>query len=127
MILRIVIVLSSLLLGCCKPKLVASAKDIESAEIRVELKNLWILLEDYRTTHGHFPEKLSNLEGIDSILSNEWDYTPNDSQFIVKSIEEKNGFSWRMSVNGAVTKSNHQRTAKLSPPTDNTPLDDEGK
>lgn len=104
MTLRIVTILLSFVCICCKPKLVESAKDMESAEVRMELKNLWVLLEDYRAANGHFPRALSELQGIDHASLSKWDYTPNASPVIVRSINNENGLFWVLSSDGEIQR-----------------------
>ena len=104
MILRIVIILVSFVFLCCKPKLMESARNMESAEVRMELKNLWVLLDDYRSAQGHFPRTLSKLEGIDPASLSKWDYMPNASPVIVQSIRNENGFFWSLSADGKIQK-----------------------
>jgi hypothetical protein len=104
MTLRIVTILLSFVFICCKPKLVESAKDMESAEVRMELKNLWVLLEDYRSANGHFPRALSELQGVDHASLSKWDYTPNASPVIVRSIKNENGLFWLLSADGEIQR-----------------------
>jgi hypothetical protein len=85
MIFRIVAILLIIFFICCKPKLVKSAKNVESLEVRMELKILWVLLEEYRSLKGHYPRALSELEELDSVsLTKNWDYKPDSSSLIVE-------------------------------------------
>ena len=104
MTLRIVTIILSFVFICCKPKIVESAKDMESAEVRMELKNLWVLLEDYRAANGHFPRALSELQGIDHASLSKWDYTPNASPVIVRSTKNETGLFWLLSADGEIQR-----------------------
>lgn len=104
MILRIVTVLLCFIFICCKPKVIESAKDVNAAEIQMELKNLWVLLEDYRSTNGHFPQTLSDLNGIDPASLSKWDYTPNATPVVAKSISNQSGTLWLLSADGKIRK-----------------------
>lgn len=107
MIFRIVAIFLSLFFIYCKPKLVKSAKNVESLEVRMELKNLWILLEEYRVLHGHYPRALSDLEELDSVsLTKNWDYKPDSNSLIVESPKkgDKNKTIWVLNADGKINQ-----------------------
>lgn len=86
----------------CKVKFVKSNKNLDAAEARMELKNLWVWLDDYRSVNGHFPQDLSDLKVINPTLLSKYEYTPNAGAILVKTNSSQCGTFWLLSSDGEI-------------------------
>jgi hypothetical protein len=69
----------------CTPKLVRSTKNIQLIFANSELKNWWIVLNNYHTKHGKFPDKIENLDTNNDLDPSKIKYVYPDKEILIES------------------------------------------
>jgi hypothetical protein len=70
------VILITIFCFSCEPKAVLSEKDEELARAKMEVKNIWLLLETYRVENGHLPSSLREIETKGAFNLQKWRYDP---------------------------------------------------
>jgi hypothetical protein len=83
------VILTALIFISCSPPSDDLAREKDAAEARMELKNIWILLEEYREINGSFPDTLRLIENEKAFDLKKWTYDPN-AEIVVWSNDNRN-------------------------------------